>query len=85
MPMNIEVRFRKEYGGRKKNDVIEELIDKFLARSETVSHIAECLNRAQPTIFNSIELLLEGNYVRAQQEYKRGPNSILFVLFCNIF
>jgi predicted transcriptional regulator len=47
------------------------------ARSETVSHIAECLNRAQPTIFNSIELLLEGNYVRAQQEYKRGPKVLV--------
>jgi hypothetical protein len=43
------------------------------AKSETVKHMAEHLNRAQPTIFKSMELLLEGNFVRAQQEYKRGP------------
>jgi DNA-binding MarR family transcriptional regulator len=42
-------------------------------KSETVNHIAEHLHRAQPTIFKSIELLLEGNYVNAHQDYKRGP------------
>jgi hypothetical protein len=47
------------------------------ARSETVSHIAERLDRAQPTIFKSTELLLAGNYVRAQQEYKRGPKVLV--------
>jgi predicted transcriptional regulator len=43
------------------------------AESETVNHIAKYLHRAQPTIFKSIKLLLESNYVMAQQKYKRGP------------
>ena len=69
---SVTESYTKELGGLQK-EVLTHMAG-CTAESETVNHIAECLHRAQPTVFQSIKLLLRDNYLEARQpKHRRGP------------
>ena len=46
------------------------------SKSENASHIAKSLGLAQPTVFKSIQSLLQENYLESQQKSKRTEKTL---------
>jgi DNA-binding MarR family transcriptional regulator len=46
------------------------------AKSENVSHIAKSLGLAQPTVFKSVQSLLQENYLESEQKSKRTQKTL---------
>jgi predicted transcriptional regulator len=63
--------------GELQQKILKHMVECKEESQETVNHIAERLNLAQPTVFKSVQLLIEGNYVESHQEYKRGPKILI--------
>ena len=55
--------------------IIEHMVECPL-ESENTNHIGKALDLSQPTVFKSVHLLEQENYIQTEQDYRRGRRTL---------